>query len=227
MKPIISQKLNFKISVIIAAYNADKYIGRCLRSLINQSLEKKYYEIIVVNDGSTDRTSYALDLFCDPKKSIINVINNEKNIGLPASLNRGIKSSKSDFIVRVDADDFVNTYFLQFLSYYLQSNPNADAVACDYLLLDDNEEVLDRKSCKDEPIGCGIMFRREQMNEIGLYDEEFLYQEDKEFRLRFEKKYIIKFLELPMYRYRRHDKNITNNIKEMDNYYHKIINKRS
>jgi len=105
--------------------------------------------------------------------------------------------------------------------------PNADAVACDYLLLDDNEEVLDRKSCKDEPIGCGIMFRREQMNEIGLYDEEFLYQEDKEFRLRFEKKYTIKSLELPMYRYRRHDKNITNNTKEMDNYYHKIINKKS
>ena len=227
MKPIISQESNLKISVIIAAYNAEKYIGRCLRSLINQSLEKKYYEIIVVNDGSTDKTSYALDLFCDPKKSIINVLNNEKNIGLPASLNRGIKSSKSDFIVRVDADDFVNRYFLQFLRYYLQCNPNADAVACDYLLLDDNEEVLDRKSCKDEPIGCGIMFRREQMNEIGLYDEEFLYQEDKEFRLRFEKKYTIKFLELPMYRYRRHDKNITNNTKEMDNYYHKIIKKKS
>ena len=65
------------------------------------------------------------------------------------------------------------------------------------------------------------------MNETGLYDEEFLYQEDKEFRLRFEKKYIIKFLELPMYRYRRHDKNITNNTKEMDNYYHKIIKKKS
>ena len=57
MKPVISQELNLKISVIIAAYNADKYIGRCLRSLINQSLEKKYYEIIVVNDGSTDKTS--------------------------------------------------------------------------------------------------------------------------------------------------------------------------
>ena len=227
MKPIISQELNHKISVIIAAYNADKYIGRCLRSLINQSLEKQYYEILVVNDGSTDRTSYAIDLFCDPKDSIINVINNEKNIGLPASLNRGIKYSKSDFIVRVDADDFVNRYFLQFLRYYLQCNPNADAVACDYLLLDDNEEVIDRKSSKDEPIGCGIMFRRDQMNEIGLYDEEFLYQEDKEFRLRFEEKYTIKFLELPMYRYRRHDKNITNNTKEMDNYYHKIINKKS
>ena len=48
MKPIISEDSNLKISVIIAAYNADKYIGRCLRSLINQSLEKKYYEIIKV-----------------------------------------------------------------------------------------------------------------------------------------------------------------------------------
>ena len=52
-----------------------------MSQIINKSIfRKKYYEIIVVNDGSTDKTSYALDLFCDPKKSIINVLNNEKNI---------------------------------------------------------------------------------------------------------------------------------------------------
>ena len=51
------------VSVIVAAYNQEKFIGRCLRSLLDQTLPKDSYEIIVVNDGSTDRTSYALDLF--------------------------------------------------------------------------------------------------------------------------------------------------------------------
>ncbi len=211
-----------KLSVIVAAYNAEKYIGRCLRSLLNQSLEKKYYDIIVINDGSLDKTDFALDLFTDPKESIINVINNEQNLGLPASLNIGIKNSSANFIVRVDSDDFVNKYFLEILRYFLESNPNADAVACDYYLLNNEEEILERKSCKKNPIGCGIMFRREQMLEVGLYNEEFLYQEDREFRLRFEKKYKIQHLDLPMYRYRRHDKNITNNIAKMDLYYNKI-----
>ena len=58
-----------RVSVIIAAYNAEKYIGRCLRSLLNQSLGRNFYEIIIINDGSQDKTGYAIDLFCDPKDS--------------------------------------------------------------------------------------------------------------------------------------------------------------
>ena len=50
-----------KISVIIAAYNQEKYIGRCLRSLLRQNIRKENIEIIVVNDGSNDKTAYALD----------------------------------------------------------------------------------------------------------------------------------------------------------------------
>ena len=105
------------VSVIIAAFNEEKYIGRCLRSLLDQTIDKKEYEIIVINDGSTDNTSYALELFRDPRYSIVKVISNEKNLGLPASLNIGIKLALGKFIVRVDADDFVNENFLKFLSF--------------------------------------------------------------------------------------------------------------
>ena len=56
----------------------------------DELIVKKYYDIIVINDGSLDKTDFALDLFKDPKESIINVINNEQNLGLPASLNIGI-----------------------------------------------------------------------------------------------------------------------------------------
>ena len=148
-----------KLSVIVAAYNEDKLIGRCLRSLLNQSFDHKEYEIIIINDGSNDKTAYALDLFKDPKNSRIKIIENETNLGLPASLNKGINASKSEYIVRVDADDFVNFNFL-FLYFYLDSNPKISAVACDYLLVDKNEKIIERVNCIEKPIGCGILFRK-------------------------------------------------------------------
>jgi len=199
------------VSVIIAAFNQEKFIGRCLRSLLSQSIPNDDFEIIVVNDGSTDRTPYALELFHEA----IQTISNEKNIGLPASINIGIKAASSEFIVRVDSDDYVNHNFLNFLHYYLEENKNADAVACDYMLVDDMGEWIDRVNCMEYPIACGIMFRKQQLIEIGMYDENFRCHEDRDLRIRFEKKYKINRLQLPLYRYRRHSSNMTNDMKLM------------
>ena len=137
---MLKSKSNKKLSVIVAALNQVRFIGRCLRSLLQQTIPHYEYEIIVVNDGSSDRTDYALDLFSDPKDSVVKVLTNLSNIGLPASLNRALKAS-AKYIVRVDADDFVNSNFLNFLHYYIEENRQADAVACDYLLLDDKESA--------------------------------------------------------------------------------------
>ena len=213
------------VSVIVAAYNQERFIGRCLRSLLHQTIPHDDYEIIVVNDGSTDKTAYALELFCDPQYSTVKVITNETNLGLPASLNRGIREARAEYLVRVDSDDFVNVNFLNFLCFYLESNPSADAVACDYLLLDDEEEVLGRANCMEAPIACGIMFRKEQLEEIGLYDESFRLHEERELRIRFEKKYRIHRLELPLYRYRRHEGNMTNDQEAMDWHHQQLIKK--
>uniref|UniRef100_UPI0040480A9D hypothetical protein n=1 Tax=Rheinheimera sp. TaxID=1869214 RepID=UPI0040480A9D len=56
--------------------------------------------------------------------------------------------------------------------FYLDVNPQADAVACDYLLLDDHEQIIDRGNCDEKPIACGIMFRKQRLFDIGLYDED-------------------------------------------------------
>ena len=74
------------ISVIVATYNQEKFVGRCMRSLIDQTLPLSSYEIIVVNDGSTDNTLKSLE----PFKNSIKLINNKKNKGLAFSVNRGI-----------------------------------------------------------------------------------------------------------------------------------------
>lgn len=97
-----------------------------------------------------------------------------------------------------------------------------DAVACDYLTVNDQEETIDRKNCIQEPIGCGIMFKSSHLFEIGLYDEEFQLHEDKELRQRFEKIYKIHRLELPLYRYRRHENNITNDHEALDHHDKKL-----
>ena len=214
-----------QVSVIVAAFNQENYIGRCLRSLLSQTLPTARYEIVVVDDGSNDRTPYALRLFTDRFDSPIRVITNEQNLGLPASINLGIRSAKAPYIVRVDSDDFVNQNFLNFLSFYLDVNPEADAVACDYLLVDDEEKVIERCNCDEFPIACGIMFRKQQLFEIGLYDESFLCNEERELRIRFEKSHTIDRLQIPLYRYRRHESNLTNNKTQMLQHDQMLIDK--
>ena len=207
-----------EISVIVAAYNSQEYIGRCLRSLLNQTFSKNKYEIIVVNDASNDNTDYALSLFQNPRDKLIKVIKNEKNLGLPASLNKGINFSQGNFIVRVDSDDFVNSNFLAALWLYLDIYKDISAVACDYILIDKFEKTLEVVSSKDNPIACGIMFRKDKLIDIGLYNKSFKFNEEKELMLRFKKKYQLHNLNLPLYRYRKHENNMTNNLSEMEKY---------
>ena len=209
------------VSVIVAAHNEERYLGRCLRSLLAQRFERSRYDVIVIDDASTDRTSAVLATFGDS----VTVLRNETNQGLPASLNRAITSTHSKFIVRVDADDYVNSAFLDVMYMFLADNPQFDAAACDYLLVDDREEVISRRDAVKEPIACGIMFRTEQLIDIGLYDESFLRHEDRDLRLRFLDRYTIHHVPLPMYRYRRHDDNITNDTAEMAHHERRLHDK--
>ncbi len=209
------------ISVIVAAHNQERYISRCLRSLLAQSIAREKFEIVVINDGSTDHTPSVLEEFADE----IVLITNESNIGLPASLNKAIRRARAPYVVRVDADDFVNNEFLHLLHGFLRENKYMDAVACDYLLVDEQEEVLARNNSLTDPIACGIMFRTEQLIDIGLYDETFLLHEETDLRMRFLKKHTIHRLELPLYRYRRHANNSTNDAAAMEHHRQRIIEK--
>lgn len=208
------QKKIPSVSILVSVHNEEKYIGRCIRSVLNQNFPRDDYEIIVVNDASTDRTKYALEVFGDE----IQVIHNEKQLGLPGSLNRGIKAARGQFLVRLDGDDYVSGEYLNVLTMFLRMNPDMDAVACDYYLVDDHENTLARKSCMDEPLGCGIMFRVEQLIGIGMYDDQFLQHEDSDLRVRFLKKHSIHRVVLPLYRYRRHQDNMTNDKESMEHY---------
>ena len=209
------------VSVIVPVYNQEKFIGRCLRSLLHQVPFNQSYEIIVVDDGSTDKTPYALELFFDA----IHTITNAENMGLPTALNQAIKVARASYIVRVDSDDYVNANFLGFLHAYLDQNEFADAVACDYWLVDDKENWLERVDCMEAPIGCGIMFRKDKLIDVGLFDETFRVHEEKDLRIRFEKCHAIDHLPIPLYRYRRHESNLTNNQIADDKHHRQFVKK--
>ena len=205
-----------KISVIIPCYNHAKFIHRCLRSILHQSLDKKLYNIIVVDDGSTDNSLKEIQSY----GKFIKVIKNKKNKGLPYSLNSGIKKSNSEYIVRLDSDDYVNSNFLLFLLDFIENNKDtADAVSTDYYMVNDDEKILSRENSQEKPIACGIIFKKKHLLDIGLYNEKFLLHEEIELRNRYDKKFRkILRLQLPLYRYRRHNANITNNKTEFAKY---------
>ncbi len=87
-----------RFSIIISAYNVEKYIETAIDSITKQTF--KDYELIVVNDGSTDRTLKILKTYKN-----IRIINNRKNIGLGASRNKAIKKAIGEYILYLDADD--------------------------------------------------------------------------------------------------------------------------
>jgi glycosyltransferase involved in cell wall biosynthesis len=209
------------VSVVVTAYNQEKYIGRCIRSLLGQKYPESEFEVIVVNDASEDRTRYALEVFGDD----IRVIHNEQNLGLPASLNRAIRMARGRFVVRVDGDDYVHAEYINVLALHLALNNALDAVACDYLLVDDDESVQATRNYLEEPIGCAIMFRMDQLVDLGLYDETFLAHEDKDLRIRFLERHQIYRVPIPLYRYRRHKNNMTNDRAHLDKYHAELERK--
>ena len=207
-----------QVSVIVPSYNAELYIGRCIRSLLKQSLSQEDFEIIVINDSSKDNTKNALLPFVGD----IVLIENKRNLGLPSSLNKGIKKARGQFIVRVDSDDYVHVDFLKILSLHLQLNHSIDAIASDYLLVNNDQDVIGEMNCLKNPIGCGIMFRLKHLIELGLYNAKFLRREDEELMNRFKIKYNISRVAIPLYRYRRHENNITNDKKTMKKFKKKL-----
>lgn len=200
------------VSVIITAYNYGRYIERALRSCLDQSLSKNHYEIIVINDCSTDNTVAILDNYQNDAR----IFHLEKNVGLSAARNFGIRKAKGQYVVFVDADDYLHRETLQVQKLFLEENHNFNAVAVDYFLVDELENHRERIHSAEKPIACGIMFRKDLLIEIGLYDEQFKAREEEDLRIRFLERFNIYHIPLPLYRYRRHENNLTNNTEMME-----------
>ncbi len=121
-----------KISVIVPIYNADKYLKQCLRSIIDQSYEN--LDIILINDGSKDQSGNICDDFAK-MDSRINVIH-KTNSGVADCRNIGLSQSKGDYIVWVDADDYIDRFFVEHM-YEAMKNNQSDIVQCRFVKVND------------------------------------------------------------------------------------------
>lgn len=104
-----------KFSIIIPVYNVEKYLKRCIDSVLNQTYNN--YEIIIINDGSTDNSSKILESYKNPKIKIIN----QENNGVSYSRNVGVSNSTGDYILFLDSDDFYETKLLETLNEEIQN----------------------------------------------------------------------------------------------------------
>lgn len=208
------------ISVIVTCYNYGKYLERCLRSLFNQLYTDNFlYEVILVDDCSTDNTANICGKFSAKFNNLI-YLHNAKNVGLQISSNIGIGASSGRYIVRVDADDYVARHFLFLLKLALDKNRKYQAFASDYCEVDIFENILRQASFQEEQMACAVMYRREFLFDVGLYDHSFEYREGHELNQRFSAKYKIGYLPIPLYFARKHDANRSNNaemVSEFDN----------
>ena len=172
-----------KVSIIVPVFNVEKYLKRCLESLISQTF--KDIEIILVNDGSTDNSKNICEQFVKKDSRIILI--NKENAGVSSARNFGIEHSKGKYISFVDADDYVSIDMIDFLVKNLEKNKadistcghyncyfNDDSIEKCYFKNSNDSGILDsRQSLQESLIGrkislmpCDKLFKRELFDEI-------------------------------------------------------------
>ena len=193
-----------KLSIIITNYNNGKYISKCIRSIYDQ---KKYFSkinLIIVDDCSNDNSLDIIQKFLKFKN--IKLIKNKKNLGLVKSCNKAIKISKTDFIIRVDADDYVSKNFIKYFLKYI--NKNYHFIFSDYKIVTEKRLKNIRIKKFQELISCSVAFKKSIFTKIGGY-RNFLWEE-YDFYLRYlEKTKKVKKINKFLYYYRRHNNNMT------------------
>ncbi len=202
--------MSISTSVIICNYNNKKYLGRAIRSCLKQSLHKDNYEVIVVDDASTDESK---DVIAGYRDRIVPILLNE-NVGVAEASNIGIKNAIGKFIIRVDSDDYINENTLLFMTQIMEQNPDIGFVYSDHYRVDKDESITERVNINTLDLllrhGAGIIFRKSYLEAIGLYDKDLRNAEDYDLIKKYIKNWDGYHLRLPLYRYRIHDTNMTN-----------------
>lgn len=151
------------VSVIVPVYNVEKYLNKCVDSIINQTY--KDLEIILVDDGSKDTSGEICDEYPD-KDCRIKVIHKE-NGGLSSARNTGIDFSTGEILMFVDSDDYIDPRMVEIL-YKNMKTHSADISMCDFYMLYENDKI---EKCEDP--ACYVFCGEEILN--NLEDNAFCY----------------------------------------------------
>ena len=210
-----------KVSIIVPVYNAEKYVGKCLESIVNQTY--KNIEIICVNDGSIDNSEKILKKY-QLKDNRIRVKTTE-NGGLTKARNTGIKLATGEYFMFIDSDDYIELDMVEKM-LKVMNEKEAEVVRCtDFLEKQDGEKIkIEKVSIKNQLVilkeknrseiiskiingellayVCVLMIKRETLFRTNLFNEKLKFMEDRAFFidliLKTEKFY---FLDIPLYHY--------------------------
>lgn len=192
------------VSVVVLARNEQVHLERCLRSLQSQTTDFSF-EIVIVDDASSDETPSIIRRFSNYETGV-QVVTNSTQLGIGESANRGLVVSRGRYVVRVDGDDFVSRHFIDFLCVTAMGN-EVSAVRSDYQLVNENGSLLQRVDASKFPIACGILYEKDVLIDVGLYDKTLKIGEDIELENRFSQRHRIFHLPVALYRYRQHGEN--------------------
>lgn len=198
---MLSEK-NLMVSIIIPCRNEEKFIGKCLDSIIDNDYPKDKLEVLVIDGISEDKTRDIIKKYTQ-KYSFINLLDNHKKI-VPLALNIGVVNSKGKIIIRMDAHNTYNNDYVSKCVKYLEKY-NVDNVGGKWITLPGADTIVakaiaialshpfgvgnaafrigstDPKYVDTVPFGC---YRREVFDKIGLFNEKLIRNQDIEFNLR-------------------------------------------
>ncbi len=174
------------VSIIVPVYNVEKYLERCLDSLLNQTAEVSY-EIVCIDDCSSDGSSGILSSYNQRFPSLVKALKNSKNLGLGATRDRGVREASGDYLMFVDSDDYVRDDYLEHYLNAMQADP-CDIVIGGYIDTDGMRETIHllphsqwTELCFSS--ACAKLYRKSFIQTNHLEFTDIRYAEDTLFNL--------------------------------------------
>jgi glycosyltransferase involved in cell wall biosynthesis len=186
---------NPKVSVIMSVYNGATYLQESIDSILTQTF--KDFEFIIINDCSTDRTETILLDYASHDDRIV-LVNNEQNLGLTRSLNKGLAIATGEYIARQDADDIALSDRFEKQAATLERQLKVVLVSCNFELIDADGKLIKEvhRDCSPSILKwhlifynhvgghSQVMFRRQPAITLGGYSENYQYAQDYQLWLR-------------------------------------------
>lgn len=218
------------VSVIMPAYNVDRYIVQAIHSVLAQTYST--FELLIGDDYSSDKTVSCIEGFSDPR---IVFFKNEKNLGYAGNMNELFKAAKGEYLVIQDADDYCTPNRLQVLVDFLQTHPSIDMVGSSYVKVDaegEEEKIIVSDDLAEVNIAFetlrdplpvlngSVMFRR-KIIEKGFFFRHLIYvnrSQDDDWLFRVSEKFNLSNVKDCLYYYRYNPASMTMNLSAI-NYY--------
>lgn len=148
------KKFDYRVSVVVPVYNAEKYLVECIESIINQSIAFDEIQVVLVNDGSSDDSLSICNSYSEKYENV--VVINQKNKGVSAARNNGIKASSGKYIMLLDSDDVISSNTINDLLTFFENNYNKIEIITYPICYLKGKSVLLNERYKQYDKGTGI-----------------------------------------------------------------------